>query len=312
MTPRIRTAGLAVAAVAVLTGLGACTSGSDSSGSAGGGAAVGAVGAPAERGQPSVGGGAGTGSRSGSGSDLGTVTVGEAKIRTVDMTVTIAHRDSVTAKANAAETIATRVGGEVDADERTSGPHASATLVLRIPPDQLIATLNDLSKLGTEKSRHLTSRDVTAQVADVSSRVASAREAIARLRELYRSATRISDVIQIESELSSRESDLESLEAQQRALTAQTATASVTLTLLSRAAPVKHPAVTHDHKQGGFVGGLRNGWDAFVRGAAVLATVLGAILPFAVLLAALALLGKVLRPRLRLARRTPPAPAPPQ
>ena len=322
MTPRVRAVVLAVAALAALTGIGACTSGTDNraGSTSGDGIAGDAVGTAAEPGQHSVGGAAnkpgapaaGSGAHSSSGSDLGTVTVGTAKIRTVDMTVTIAHGESVAAKANAAEAIAARVGGEVDADERTSGPHASATLVLRIPPDQLIPTLIELSKLGTEKSRHMSSRDVTAQVADVASRAASAREAIARLRELYTSATKISDVIQIESELSSRESDLESLEAQLRALTAQTATASVTLSLISRAAPVKHPAAKHDHKQGGFLGGLRNGWDAFVRGAAVVAAVLGAVLPFAVLLVVLALLGRVLRPRLRVARRTPPAPAPPQ
>jgi hypothetical protein len=297
---RIRAVAVGIGVVLVV---GACThDGGGSAGSAGGARSAessvdsgvaGAAAKPAQKGTAS----------GGLADDL---VLGRAEIRTAQMTVAIRHGQSVAAKADTAEAIAARVGGETDSDDRTSGKYPSATLVLRVPPDTLSATLHDLSQLGGERSRELSTQDVTAKVADVSSRVTSARESIARLRVLYQHATKVADVIAIESELAGRESDLESLEAQQRALDAQTSMATVTLSLVS-AAPVVKPAV--HHSRSGFLGGLETGWDAFAGAAAWVATAVGALLPFAVLLAALAVVARFAWPRLwpRL-RSTRPAP----
>jgi hypothetical protein len=232
-----------------------------------------------------------------------------ARIRTADMTVAIAGAKNVATMANKADDIATTAGGEIDADERTSGKYASATLRLRVPPTQLFEVLSDLAKLGEEKTRQVSSKDVTEQVADVNSRVASAREAIARLRSLYDHATKVADVISIESELGQRESDLESLQAQQRALSRQTAMASVTLNLQTKPVTKPHEKEQKKKDQGGFLGGLSRGWDAFVGGAGAVATGIGAALPFLVLLVLLAGALRLVWPRLR--HSTPPrAPAP--
>ncbi len=190
--------------------------------------------------------------------------------------------------------IAIRAGGEVDADDRTSGARASADLVLRVPPQRLTAVLAQLADLGKERSRHLATQDVTAKVADVSSRVASAERAIARLRQLYARAVKVSDIVQIESELSARESDLESLQAQQRALVRETSTAVITLSLVSASA--SPPPV---HHRSGFLGGVQNGWDAFTHTMSALAAACGAVLPFAALLLVLSLVGRVLWTHLR-------------
>jgi hypothetical protein len=137
---------------------------------------------------------------------------------------------------------------------------------------------------------------VAARVADVNSRVRSEQAAIQRLRLLYRQAKKVADIIAIENEMAGREADLESLQAQQRALTAETATASVTLYLLTA-----HPRAIPKpvHHRSGFVGGLENGWDALVRTASWAATVLGAIIPFAVLLLAVAVGTRIVWVRLR-------------
>lgn len=195
--------------------------------------------------------------------------------------------------------IAIRAGGEIDGDDRTSGKYATATLRLRVPPPALQESLTALSKLGRATSRHLTSRDVTSQVADVKSRVASAQQAIARLRGLYENATKVSDVIAIEQELSGREADLESLQAQQRALSTQTELASITLTL--RTATATTPK---KDDRTGFLGGLHDGWDAFTSAAGSVAVAVGAVLPFAVLLLIVGAALRLLWPRLR------PSPAP--
>jgi hypothetical protein len=138
----------------------------------------------------------------------------------------------------------------------------------------------------------------------VNSRVASARAAINRLRVLYQHAHKVGNVITIEDELNQRESDLESLQAQSRALSAETSTAAVTLSLTSPPAPAPKPLPKPaHHSRSGFVGGLVNGWHAFTKGVSVLATIVGAVLPFAVLLVVLAVAARLLWPRLRPARR---------
>lgn len=304
MSVRLRiVAGLA-GALAATTALGACTS--SAGGSRAAAPAVGAASSAATAGggaslQPRVATG-GTGRAS---ADV-VLDVGTAKIRIAYMTVQVRRGATVSTQADRAEAIAVGAGGDVDADERSSGRYAEATVVLRVPPEQLSGTLDQLSRLGIERSRHLSTQDVTSKVADVTSRVTSAREAIARLRLLYQRAVKIADVINIESELSQRESDLEALEAQQRALTAQTATASITLTLTAPATPAPKPAAKHHDT--GFVGGLRDGWHAFTAGLRVLATVIGAALPFAVLAALLLVGARLLWTRLRpsrAARETP-------
>jgi hypothetical protein len=302
---------LALGSVIAVIGIGACTaSGGGSGGTAAGAnelAPHGPATAPSAAARAAASGGGKADYSTASETDLA---LGSAKIRTADMTVSVKHGESVATKADQAEAIANGVGGEVDTDDRTTGKYPSATLLLRVPPEDLSTVLHDLSALGIEKSRQLSTRDVTSRVADVTSRVASSRAAIARLRVLYQHAVKVSDVITIESELSDRESDLESLQAQQRALDAETSTAAITLSLVS-APPAKHKVVpvTHHHRSG-FVGGLLNGWDAFARGAAWVATAVGAVLPFAVLLAVIAFLIRVLWPRFRSPREpvaTPPA-----
>lgn len=226
-----------------------------------------------------------------------------AKIRVAQMTVDVA-RGRVASAADRAEAIALGVGGEVDTDDRSSGRYATASLLLRVPPSSLTSVLGQLGRLGHERSRQLSTTDVTEKVADVNSRVASAQQAIVRLRTLYANATKVSDVIAVESELNQRESDLESLQAQQRALQRQTSLASITLTLQTAKAVAK-PATKHHHSRSGFVGGLSRGWDGFVSAAKWVATAVGTLLPFLVLLALLAVAA-----RIAWRRRPHPAPMP--
>jgi hypothetical protein len=268
-------AGLALAGGA----LAACTQSSD--GGAGGsiadagGRAAAAQSAPAERGAAQA------------AAAQAAAPVGEtAKVRTAQLTVSV-RRGGVPAAADRAETITLAAGGEVDADDRTSGRHARATLQLRVPPASLTPVLGQLSRLGSEVTRSVSTTDVTEKVADVNSRVGSARDSIARLRALYATAGKVSDVIAIESELSTREADLESLEAQQRSLARQTSMATITLSLPTAAAA----AAKHHPARGGFLGGLERGWSGFVAAAGWVVTAFGTLLPFLIVLAALAVPG---------------------
>ena len=276
---RLRPTMLVIAAIVAVSAISACT-GSTGAASHVGGQALPAASAAAGR---APAGGIANSDAAGS-----TLSLVAAKIRTARITVVIRYGVSIAGRAAAARTIAVRAGGEVDTDDRSLGKNPSATLVLRVPPQQLNRVLDEFGHLGRERSRQLSTRDVTAKVADVTSRVISARQAIARLRELYTRAVKVADVIQIENELAARESDLESLQAQQRALARQTSTAAITLSLVSAAAP----AASTQHRTG-FVGGLENGWDAFTKAMAALATGLGAVLPFVALLLILGLIGRL-------------------
>ena len=292
----IRIVAIGVVIVAGVCGLGACT------GSSGGSSASGGRAGSMPAGRPTAAAGAPVAehraARTAGGGRFTADVVSTAKIRIADMTVAVKRGGSVPATADRAELVSITAGGEVDADDRASGPHATATLVLRVPPDQLTDVLNRLSALGIEKSRHSTTQDVTAKVADVASRVASAQGSIFRLRQLYHSATKVRDVIAIENELAVRESNLESLQAQQRALTAETTTARITLTLIKQAPRPPAPPPPPHHRSG-FIGGLLNGWDAFRDGAGALATAAGAMLPFLALLVVLFIGWRVIWPRLR-------------
>jgi hypothetical protein len=297
-----RTIGYATVAVLALLTVGACSASDNGAAksaradgtTAGGSAAVGALAAPSR-----------AAARPGTTvDDAGVPLATGAKIRTAQITVALKRPSLVATQATQAADIAIRVGGQVDSDDRTSGPHAGATLQLRVPPDAMERTLDALARLGTEKSRESSSVDVTEKVADVNSRVSSARDAIVRLRALYSHATKVGDVIAVEAELSQREADLESLQAQQRTLDGQTAMATITLSLVTAPRAVAAPAKKHS----GFLGGLQRGWDGFTGAASWLAAALGAVLPFAALIIVLALAGRAVWNRLP--RRAGPTPTP--
>jgi len=321
----VRTGLLVAGAVAAVTAIGACSSNSGSSAASdiahgnAGGKVVNGLEAPAGLPQASD-----AQTRAGSGAVFGTsdggtnsasvqpntatapTALGPFRIQTVDMTVSIEKAADVAAAANKADAIAAKYGGEVFGDDRTAGTDASAQLTLKVPPDKLSLVLNELSALGVEKSRSQSTKDVTAQVIDVDTRVKNLSDSIKSLQLLFSRATKLGDIITLESELSQRESELESTQAQARALHAQTDTATVTVSLIT----ADHAVAPKHHKTGGFVGGLRDGWHAFVTGAIWIAKAIGAVLPFAVLLIVLGFGLRFAWPRLGISRRVRPEPAP--
>jgi hypothetical protein len=163
-------------------------------------------------------------------------------------------------------------------------PFASSVTTLRVDNDKADALISDVARLGTVLSSTRTSDDVTADVADVSARVRNAEASLARVRALMSKAVSVGDVVALEGELSKREADLEALQARQRALADQTAQATVTVRLVDAGAPASASRDT------GFVAGLRAGWDAFTAAVVAALTVIGALLPFGIVLVPLALL----------------------
>jgi hypothetical protein len=201
--------------------------------------------------------------------------------RSIISTATLTVRVSdVPAQTAAITGIATGAGGFVAADERsTNGRRSQATLELRVPAEVFGSVLDRIGQLpgATEKRRRLSTSDVTEQVVDVDARIATAQASVDRVRALIARAGTIGEITALESELARREADLESLRARQRKLAGLTAMSTITVTLLG-------PEAQTDTDDDGFLAGLRGGWAALVTSAGVLVTVLGALLPWLVVL----------------------------
>lgn len=291
-TRRLAT-GLTVGIVALV--LAGCASGSSSSSSAEGAAAVSAAPTPADGGASATT-GRGLGAPLDGAVGRSVVVTADESVRVDDVLTATARLTAVATAHNAtvaSQTVSTGLPGPTPdpgpatpdgapACPSTGCPtsYASSTTTLRVDPAQVDALLADVGRLGTVEASTRSSTDVTADVADVAARVANAQASLARVRALMARATSIGDVVMLESELSRREGDLEALEARQRALADQTAQATVTVRLTSAAAPA--PA---SDAGTGFVAGLRAGWDSVTGVLSGLLTVVGALVPWLVVLA---------------------------
>lgn len=296
MKARRRWLGFGVLALALV----GCGSGSDGSGAGGndmaaiapdaGRAADSAAGPPAGPvAEPATGDAAGTSA----------LKLEPQLIRTAKLSVVV---DDVGAKAGEAAAYAKAAGGAIAGDDRSGSDRgARALLVLKVPPARMDGLLDQLGGMGTERSRSSTTEDVTEDVADIGARVATMQASIARVRAILTRADKIGDVVAVEGELSRRVTELEALQARQRALAGQTTYATVTLTLTTRSTDTEVVPVDRD----GFVGGLQDGWTAFTATVGWLLTVLGAVLPFLLLLVPAGLAARWAL------RRTRPVPTPP-
>jgi hypothetical protein len=210
---------------------------------------------------------------------------------------------NVDAAASSVATMAASAAGFVGTDQRQiDADRSTATITLRVPAERFAGIVDAISHLpsGIEKSRQISTQDVTGQVIDLAARIQAQQASVDRVRALMARAQSITDVTGVESELAKREADLESMQAQQRRLTDLTSLSTITAQLLgpAAAAPVKKAAT-------GFPAGLSGGWHAFLAALRVLLTILGAVLPFAITFG-----GPALRVLWLLRRRTRPRPSP--
>ncbi|MGH3281335.1 MAG: DUF4349 domain-containing protein, partial [Trebonia sp.] len=233
---------------------------------------------------------------------------GRQLIETAQLTVRAANVASAVSRATS---IVTAAGGYVSAENASAGngqpSQARATVTFKIPAAAYAATLAALSGggLGTQLSLARQAQDVTKQVADVDSRVASDEAAITQLRALLKHAGDVSSLLSVQNQINSEESDLESMLAQQKALSHETAYATVTVTLAGPKAPVKPPAKAAPPP--GLTGGLSGGWRALGLTVSWLLTVIGAVAPFAAVVAVIGGLAWWGRRRVTGRRRKPDA-----
>jgi len=298
--------GLAIIAVAALTGC----SGSGSSAST---SAAAPAGAPASAAAGAESPAAGAKSAAGAGQAASATRLAPTAQQLIyTAQLTVRARD-VGAAVSRATSIAARAGGYVSSENASSDPNhpsrSTATIELKIPVPVYAATLADLSGgLGTRVSLQQQAQDVTEQVADVNSQVASYQAAIAQLRALLSHAGSVGDLLSVQNQINNEESALEAMQAQQRALSHETSYATVTLTILGpKAKPVAH----RPKAPPSLAGGLGAGWHALKVSLSWTLAFLGAIVPFAAI-AAIAAYAIYRARRWMIRRRPAPRPAAPE
>lgn len=191
--------------------------------------------------------------------------------------------DDVAAARFDLEKVVDSLGGSI-ADEKTTastdGEVRLSRVVLRIPSGDFDAAMTELADLGKVTASTRKAEDVTGEVIDTQARIRAQEQSLERVEVLFARAQNIRDIVAIEAQLSRRQADLDSLKGQLAYLKDQTTLATITV-YLERSEP--KPASTRQQNDDlAFIGGFKSGWDALSDLGSGLATVAGALLPFAV------------------------------
>jgi len=212
-----------------------------------------------------------------------TVVEQAAVIKNGDISVTTADpqqaRDRV-------DDLLARFGGSVD-DEQTvydkQGAITDSSLVLRVPVDTFSRAMRKLEDLGTVVHSSSNAKDVTTEVIDVQQRLKTLRISLRDLNAFQRKATTIDQLLRFENAITQRRGEYQSLKAQRDHLVSQTSRSTISLDI---SVPPTKVAPATKHHGAGFATGLEHGWRALSGTVVVALTALGAVLPFAVVLAA--------------------------
>ncbi|ROS31299.1 DUF4349 domain-containing protein [Cellulomonas sp. PhB150] len=182
----------------------------------------------------------------------------------------------------ATDAVVTRVeaaGGRVDdrSEQATTEDSAgSATLVVRIPADQVTPVIDGLDAIGTVDRIDLKSTDVTGAAQDLDARIHALEVSVDRMDALLAKATTSKDIIDAESALTERQSNLEQLQAERNRLADQVSLSTLTVNVYGPdvAPPVETEGPTS------FLDGIGVGWDAFLSSAKAVLVVAGVLLPW--------------------------------
>lgn len=242
----------------------------------------------------------------------GLAAAGQDIVYTAQITIRTAN---VTADVQQVTAIAMAAGGYVsgenapgDTSRPPGGTGPATTMTVKVPVAVYPKVLRQLSapSLGRQLADRQQTSDVTQQVANAASLVTSQQDTINALEGLLKRAGSVPDLLQVQQQISSDETTLNSLLAQQGALNGETADATITMTLQRPPAPakkVKRPPPARHSFFSGLAAGSRTLWHA----AGWVVTVLGALLPWAIVAALLTAAGYALRRRLARRREAPPA-----
>ena len=200
--------------------------------------------------------------------------------------------------------------GEISDEQTTTdedGKIDTSRMVLRIPSSEFSKTMDALEGVGELESSKRSAEDVTTQVIDIDVRIKVQRASIDRIQLLLAQARTIRDIVAIESQLTQRQAELNSLEQQQAYLADQTSLSTITVHIERTS---EKASKTEPKDDDGFIAGLTSGWHGLTTFTTAVATLVGVVLPFTVVLLVLGALGWPVLRRLRIRRPVTTSPAP--
>lgn len=116
--------------------------------------------------------------------------------------------------------------------ETPAGSARSLSGTLRVPSDQLEATLSDLKGLGRTEKEAQGGQEVTAQYVDLEARLANSKHTEQRLVEMLRDRSgKLSDVLAVEMQISRVRGEIEQMEAQRKTMKNQVDYATISVTV---------------------------------------------------------------------------------
>ena len=204
-------------------------------------------------------------------------------VRTGEMSLTVA-RGGVPEAAARVVGLTTGYGGyvltsQVSSSDSSSPPFADITV--RVPAAVYDVAIQRFGELGRVQGVQTSADDVTGQYVDLSARLAQVRSIDRRLLGFLSQARSVTEALAVQARIDATEIKVEELTGQLKALREQVTYGTLTVSITQRAA---HHATAH---RGGFLGALSTSWRHLVGGFEAIVVGLGAIIPFAVLLAAL-------------------------
>ncbi|AEE45368.1 DUF4349 domain-containing protein [Cellulomonas fimi] len=197
-------------------------------------------------------------------------------VQTGSLRVTV---DDPQAAADAVVALAERTGGRVDSRTEhaaTDAEAGTASLTIRVPSDEVTATVDAVRELGRVDSIDLDAQDVTAAAQDLDARIRGLELSVARMEDLLARTTTTKDVVDAENALTERQTRLEELQAQRARLADAVALSTLTVELYG---PGIVPAAA-DPGPRSFLDGLAVGWQSFVVALRAVVVVVGVLLPW--------------------------------
>jgi hypothetical protein len=158
-------------------------------------------------------------------------------------------------------------------------PYASITV--RVPARSFDAAVARLSSLGKVTQMTTSSEDVTGQVVDLRARLRHYQAVEERLLSFLVKATTVSETLQVQDRIDRTQLTIEELQGELKQVDQQVAYSMISITATEHAVHAKPAASTNT-----FTGSFWNSLKVIGHGAKVTFVALGAVLPFAALLAA--------------------------
>lgn len=218
----------------------------------------------------------------------------ERVVRTAELTLVV-PRGSFRGRFGEAADVAERFGGFVEVSETRGG--RAGTLVLRVEAARFREAMDALRSLGRVERQVLRGRVVTGEYVDLRARLRIALERRRTLRELQARARTVGEVLRVQRALDQTQFEIEQILSRLRTLDRLTEMATIRVALREEGAEV---AFTEDPARAPSLGAaLRHAVAGFFRVVFAVIVGLGYVLPVAVAVAVVAVLGRLVLRRVR-------------